>query len=219
MRLPVAVLLAVVLLAGCASKGGNGGGEMVCDAYGGTCAVPPALSSTAPPSTSASSSSGAGPSYASSTSGCMSASPCPIPPMDGHPDLALLANASYARGSVAHLRLRNDGTVNYTYGWTQASCWLGIYDEWGRRLDEGNCSDWYESARLAPGQEADYWSWGLSECRGEGPWYGGCNATQAEPPGLYHLRQTFCTEPNGGQSPTGGPGQRCSRSGADLRIT
>lgn len=216
--LRIAALVALALAAsGCGQPGGPR-----CDQYG-SCAVAPTVSATASATSTAlpsasSSSGGPCPTYcsASGPDTCTRQTPCAVPAFDAGAAVAIVVNASYHPGEVAHVRLRDDGNVTYRYPATQASCELGIYDDWGRRLGQGVCSDAVFGGDVAPGQEAAYWDWSLGECDGGGPWYGGCDHVQPEPPGLYHLRETFCPATRGTEST--GPQDGCSRSGADLRI-
>ncbi len=161
---------------------------------------------------------GGSPSTSSTTTDpCTPEAPCEIPEMDPDSPVQIRVNASYASGTVATIRLRNAGDRAYVYSTTQASCDLGIYADDGRRVSQGICSDAYFYGRLDPGQETEYWRWGLGECAGGGPWYGGCDDYRPVPPGTYHLRQAFC--------PSDGPGQTshpdapgCVRAGATLQV-
>lgn len=180
------VVLAILLLAGCATAPANdppaAGGEG-------------AATSADPPPTASSS-----PQQPTPTQECGERCACPyldgcgVPPFDAAADVRFVLNDSYASGSDVDWIVENVGSRDYS-AMAPTACSIAVHSEAGRRIWMGPCyTDFVQATRIPAGGTADLGSWPAGECvRDERQWYAGrCAEWRPLPPGTYEVRRTFC---------------------------
>ena len=112
------------------------------------------------------------------------------------PDIQFVLDNTYQVGELIQVKIQNVGQVSYFYNRAFAACELSYFDASGRKflIPPGTHCDLMDYADIKPGETATLFEWDLSECI-EDQW--GCVKSQPLPTGMYTIRGTFYTFPEG----------------------